>query len=162
MLSRKKREFQGYLRPVCMTMHKWMISSYEFPFAGHFLMHCDAFHHQNSDPPPALPVRSLRKVQPSKKMCSHDNTIWTSWHIQTQTAFLPPHLPSFLFTLLFSLFLFLFKFHMNVHIHYFSCRYDAAKLHLEQSFVMVTLPSQMLLFPKLPTPTHCLHLQTIC
>uniref|UniRef100_A0A3B4Z574 Dedicator of cytokinesis protein 3-like n=1 Tax=Stegastes partitus TaxID=144197 RepID=A0A3B4Z574_9TELE len=27
----------------------------------HFLMHCDAFHHQNSDPPPALPVRSLRK-----------------------------------------------------------------------------------------------------
>uniref|UniRef100_A0A671Y5L0 Dedicator of cytokinesis 3 n=1 Tax=Sparus aurata TaxID=8175 RepID=A0A671Y5L0_SPAAU len=28
---------------------------------GHFLMHCDAFHHQNSDPPPALPVRSLRK-----------------------------------------------------------------------------------------------------
>uniref|UniRef100_A0A8C4HZQ9 Dedicator of cytokinesis protein 3 n=1 Tax=Dicentrarchus labrax TaxID=13489 RepID=A0A8C4HZQ9_DICLA len=29
--------------------------------AGHFLMHCDAFHHQNSDPPPALPVRSLRK-----------------------------------------------------------------------------------------------------
>lgn len=36
-------------------------------FAGHFLMHCDAFHHQNSDPPPALPVRSLRKVQPSQK-----------------------------------------------------------------------------------------------
>uniref|UniRef100_A0A8C5C3S4 Dedicator of cytokinesis 3 n=1 Tax=Gadus morhua TaxID=8049 RepID=A0A8C5C3S4_GADMO len=28
---------------------------------GHFLMHFDAFHHQNSDPPPALPVRSLRK-----------------------------------------------------------------------------------------------------
>ncbi|KAM7404876.1 hypothetical protein PAMP_012187 [Pampus punctatissimus] len=28
---------------------------------GHFLMHCDAFHHQNNDPPPALPVRSLRK-----------------------------------------------------------------------------------------------------
>uniref|UniRef100_A0AAX7UKP0 Dedicator of cytokinesis 3 n=1 Tax=Astatotilapia calliptera TaxID=8154 RepID=A0AAX7UKP0_ASTCA len=27
----------------------------------HFLMHCDAFHQQNSDPPPALPVRSLRK-----------------------------------------------------------------------------------------------------
>uniref|UniRef100_A0A665TKP1 Dedicator of cytokinesis 3 n=1 Tax=Echeneis naucrates TaxID=173247 RepID=A0A665TKP1_ECHNA len=27
----------------------------------HFLMHCDAFHHQNNDPPPALPVRSLRK-----------------------------------------------------------------------------------------------------
>uniref|UniRef100_A0A8C5DA76 Dedicator of cytokinesis protein 3-like n=1 Tax=Gouania willdenowi TaxID=441366 RepID=A0A8C5DA76_GOUWI len=27
----------------------------------HFLMHCDAFHHQNSEPPPALPVRSLRK-----------------------------------------------------------------------------------------------------
>uniref|UniRef100_A0A8C5A8L7 Dedicator of cytokinesis 3 n=1 Tax=Gadus morhua TaxID=8049 RepID=A0A8C5A8L7_GADMO len=27
----------------------------------HFLMHFDAFHHQNSDPPPALPVRSLRK-----------------------------------------------------------------------------------------------------
>lgn len=40
-----------------------MISSYEFHSAGHFLMHCDAFHHQNSDPPPALPVRSLRKVQ---------------------------------------------------------------------------------------------------
>lgn len=31
---------------------------------GHFLMHCDAYHHQNSEPPPALPVRSLRKVQP--------------------------------------------------------------------------------------------------
>ncbi|CDQ78523.1 unnamed protein product [Oncorhynchus mykiss] len=28
---------------------------------GHFLMHFDAFHHQNSDPPPALPIRSLRK-----------------------------------------------------------------------------------------------------
>ncbi|CAL8325389.1 unnamed protein product [Merluccius merluccius] len=28
---------------------------------GHFLMHFDAFHHQNNDPPPALPVRSLRK-----------------------------------------------------------------------------------------------------
>uniref|UniRef100_A0A3Q1HX29 Uncharacterized protein n=1 Tax=Anabas testudineus TaxID=64144 RepID=A0A3Q1HX29_ANATE len=28
---------------------------------GNFLMHCDTFHHQNSDPPPALPVRSLRK-----------------------------------------------------------------------------------------------------
>ncbi|CAB1459473.1 unnamed protein product [Pleuronectes platessa] len=28
---------------------------------GHFLMHCDAYHHQNSEPPPALPVRSLRK-----------------------------------------------------------------------------------------------------
>ncbi|KAM6977028.1 dedicator of cytokinesis protein 3-like isoform 1-T1 [Aplochiton taeniatus] len=28
---------------------------------GHFLMHFDAFHHQNSEPPPALPVRSLRK-----------------------------------------------------------------------------------------------------
>uniref|UniRef100_A0A3Q3F4H7 Dedicator of cytokinesis 3 n=1 Tax=Labrus bergylta TaxID=56723 RepID=A0A3Q3F4H7_9LABR len=27
----------------------------------HFLMHCDAYHHQNNDPPPALPVRSLRK-----------------------------------------------------------------------------------------------------
>uniref|UniRef100_A0A665TJN9 Dedicator of cytokinesis 3 n=1 Tax=Echeneis naucrates TaxID=173247 RepID=A0A665TJN9_ECHNA len=31
------------------------------PEKGHFLMHCDAFHHQNNDPPPALPVRSLRK-----------------------------------------------------------------------------------------------------
>uniref|UniRef100_A0A6Q2YN00 Dedicator of cytokinesis 3 n=1 Tax=Esox lucius TaxID=8010 RepID=A0A6Q2YN00_ESOLU len=31
------------------------------PEKGHFLMHFDAFHHQNSDPPPALPVRSLRK-----------------------------------------------------------------------------------------------------
>uniref|UniRef100_A0A8D3D744 Dedicator of cytokinesis 3 n=1 Tax=Scophthalmus maximus TaxID=52904 RepID=A0A8D3D744_SCOMX len=31
------------------------------PEKGHFLMHCDAFHHQNSEPPPALPVRSLRK-----------------------------------------------------------------------------------------------------
>uniref|UniRef100_A0A3Q2CXQ0 Dedicator of cytokinesis 3 n=1 Tax=Cyprinodon variegatus TaxID=28743 RepID=A0A3Q2CXQ0_CYPVA len=31
------------------------------PEKGHFMMHCDAFHHQNSDPPPALPVRSLRK-----------------------------------------------------------------------------------------------------
>ncbi|CAB1336119.1 unnamed protein product, partial [Coregonus sp. 'balchen'] len=28
---------------------------------GHFLMHFDAFHHQNSDPPPALPIRALRK-----------------------------------------------------------------------------------------------------
>uniref|UniRef100_A0A8C7XIS9 Dedicator of cytokinesis 3 n=1 Tax=Oryzias sinensis TaxID=183150 RepID=A0A8C7XIS9_9TELE len=28
---------------------------------GHFMMHCDAYHHQNSDPPPSLPVRSLRK-----------------------------------------------------------------------------------------------------
>ena len=26
-------------------------------------MHCDAYHHQNSEPPPALPVRSLRKVR---------------------------------------------------------------------------------------------------
>lgn len=33
--------------------------------AGNFLIHCDAFHHQNSEPPPALPVRSLRKVQTS-------------------------------------------------------------------------------------------------
>ncbi len=41
-----------------------MTSLYDFPSAGHFLMHCDAFHHQNSDPPPALPVRSLRKVKP--------------------------------------------------------------------------------------------------
>uniref|UniRef100_A0A3P8X9R4 Dedicator of cytokinesis 3 n=1 Tax=Esox lucius TaxID=8010 RepID=A0A3P8X9R4_ESOLU len=32
-----------------------------FTSLGHFLMHFDAFHHQNSDPPPALPVRSLRK-----------------------------------------------------------------------------------------------------
>uniref|UniRef100_M4AMW0 Dedicator of cytokinesis 3 n=1 Tax=Xiphophorus maculatus TaxID=8083 RepID=M4AMW0_XIPMA len=31
------------------------------PEKGHFMMHCDAFHHQNTDPPPALPVRSLRK-----------------------------------------------------------------------------------------------------
>uniref|UniRef100_A0A8C7SYC2 Dedicator of cytokinesis 3 n=1 Tax=Oncorhynchus mykiss TaxID=8022 RepID=A0A8C7SYC2_ONCMY len=31
------------------------------PEKGHFLMHFDAFHHQNSDPPPALPIRSLRK-----------------------------------------------------------------------------------------------------
>uniref|UniRef100_A0A671Y7F9 Dedicator of cytokinesis 3 n=1 Tax=Sparus aurata TaxID=8175 RepID=A0A671Y7F9_SPAAU len=38
-----------------------MFSPRELPSAGHFLMHCDAFHHQNSDPPPALPVRSLRK-----------------------------------------------------------------------------------------------------
>ena len=44
-----------------------MFSPRELPSAGHFLMHCDAFHHQNSDPPPALPVRSLRKVQPSEK-----------------------------------------------------------------------------------------------
>lgn len=38
-----------------------------FLSAGHFLMHCDAFHHQNNDPPPALPVRSLRKVRPLQK-----------------------------------------------------------------------------------------------
>ena len=43
-------------------MYTSMISSYTFWSIGHFLMHCDAFHHQNSDPPPALPVRSLRKV----------------------------------------------------------------------------------------------------
>uniref|UniRef100_A0A8C6PQR3 Dedicator of cytokinesis 3 n=1 Tax=Nothobranchius furzeri TaxID=105023 RepID=A0A8C6PQR3_NOTFU len=36
-------------------------SQLHFISAGHFMMHCDAFHHQNSDPPPALPVRSLRK-----------------------------------------------------------------------------------------------------
>uniref|UniRef100_A0A3P9JKJ7 Dedicator of cytokinesis 3 n=1 Tax=Oryzias latipes TaxID=8090 RepID=A0A3P9JKJ7_ORYLA len=31
------------------------------PEKGHFMMHCDSYHHQNSDPPPSLPVRSLRK-----------------------------------------------------------------------------------------------------
>lgn len=36
-------------------------------------MHCDAYHHQNSDPPPALPVRSLRKVRPRDQAdISHD------------------------------------------------------------------------------------------
>lgn len=44
---------------VCVCNNKCFFCS-----SGHFLMHCDAYHHQNSDPPPALPVRSLRKVQP--------------------------------------------------------------------------------------------------
>ncbi|KAK7884171.1 hypothetical protein WMY93_027294 [Mugilogobius chulae] len=29
---------------------------------GHFLMHCDAFHHQSTEPPPALPVRSSESL----------------------------------------------------------------------------------------------------
>lgn len=35
----------------------------DFHSTGHFLMHCDVYHSQNTDPPPALPVRSLRKVR---------------------------------------------------------------------------------------------------
>lgn len=45
--------------PYCFSL----LLCLELLFTGHFLMHCDAFHQQNSDPPPALPVRSLRKVQ---------------------------------------------------------------------------------------------------
>lgn len=33
-----------------------------FPFAGHYSLHFDAFHHPLGDAPPALPARTLRKV----------------------------------------------------------------------------------------------------
>uniref|UniRef100_A0A674AW66 Dedicator of cytokinesis 3 n=1 Tax=Salmo trutta TaxID=8032 RepID=A0A674AW66_SALTR len=47
-----------YTRQEVLEVYSDMIV---FTSLGHFLMHFDAFHHQNSDPPPALPVRSLRK-----------------------------------------------------------------------------------------------------
>lgn len=66
MQSRLKwKEFHFEKLESCL----WRLLLWFLP-AGHFLMHCDAFHHQNNEPPPALPVRSLRKVHPSQKHLS--------------------------------------------------------------------------------------------
>lgn len=44
--------------PVCIS------DPYLIP--GHYSLHFDAFHHQLSDAPPALPARTLRKVKSRK------------------------------------------------------------------------------------------------
>lgn len=38
------------------------LGSGSVPFAGHYSLHFDAFHHPLGDTPPALPARTLRKV----------------------------------------------------------------------------------------------------
>ncbi|CAG11287.1 unnamed protein product [Tetraodon nigroviridis] len=59
-LDGENREQVSYMPPSTGGVMMPPVPPRSFP-PGHFLMHCDAYHPQNSDPPPALPVRSLRK-----------------------------------------------------------------------------------------------------
>lgn len=60
------------------------------PVGQHLSMHFDAFHHQVSDLPPALPARSLRKVPCSSSTCSLSSSFFSLSFSASSSSCLSP------------------------------------------------------------------------